>query len=212
MSKRGKGWSAAAARGLAVALAGVLSLAGPAQAQFSEGYKFLDAVRKKDGAKVEQILNEPGSTIVNARDVRSGESAMHIVTARRDLTWMRFMLAKGANVNARDSRGVTPLQVATNLGFVEGVELLVANKANLDVANDSGETPLITAVHRRNIALIRVLLKAGANPDIPDNSGRTARDYAELEGRSGPMLAEIESNTKAKTERAGSQAVYGPTL
>ena len=193
-------------------LMGSLAMASPAQAQFSQGYKFLEAVKKKDGIKVEEAINEPGSTVVNSRDVTTGETALHIVTARRDLTWMTYLIQKGANVNARDGKGVTPLQLATNLGFLEGVELLVARKADLDESNDAGETPLISAVHRHDIPMLRVLLKAGADPDRADNSGRSARDYAALAGRNSPLLAEIEQNAKPKDKKAGSQAVYGPTF
>lgn len=184
----------------------------PAQAQFSEGYRFLDAVRKKDGQKVEDALNEPGSAIINARDVTSGQTALHIVTARRDVTWLRFLLAKGANVNTRDGRGATPLQMAANLGFIDGVSVLVGAKADVNAANDAGETPLITAVHRRDVPMLRILLKAGADPDRADNSGRSARDYAEIEGRSGPLLSEIQNNAKPKEQRTAPGKVYGPTF
>lgn len=184
----------------------------PAHAQFSDSFKFLEAVKKKDGTKVNDMLNEPGSTIVNTRDVTSGESALHMVTARRDLTWMTFLIERGANVNIRDARGVTPLVLASNLGFVEGVELLVDRKARVDEANDTGETPLISAVHRRNLALVRILLKAGANPDRADNSGRSARDYAELIGRSSPVFTEIDAVPRAPRGQRAAQPTYGPSL
>lgn len=202
----------AAMRMALLLVAGMLVLAVPAQAQFSEGYKFLEAVRKKDGQKVTDILNEPGSTIINTRDVTTGESALHIVTARRDVTWMSFLIGKGANVNARDARGVTPLVLASNLGFEEGVELLVEKKARVDEANSAGETPLISAVHRRNLSLMRILLRAGADPDRADNSGRSARDYAKLDGRNSPLLAEIEANAKPREQREAQQRTYGPSL
>lgn len=184
----------------------MVSSAAPALAQFSESYKFLEAVRKKDGEKVTQALADPAQTVINTRDVTSGETALHIVTSRRDLTWMQFLIAKGANVNARDSKGVTPLVSAVNANFAEGVELLVGKGARLDESNNSGETPLITAVHNRNVAVMRLLLKAGADPDRADNSGRSAKDYARLGG--GNLLSEIETNAKAKgADKAKS---YGP--
>jgi uncharacterized protein len=199
------------ARFLIPLLAGMLVLTSPATAQFSKSYKFLEAVRKKDGAKVEEVLNEPGSTLVNTQDSTTGETALHIVTARRDLTWMSYLIGKGANVDARNGSGATALQLAVSRNFPEGVDLLIERKARVDDPNSAGETPLIAAVHLRNIAMMRALLKAGANPDRPDNSGRSARDYAQLEGR--VLVAEIEANAKAKNQRTGpARPSYGPKL
>lgn len=192
-------------------LAGTLVLVSPAAAQFSEGYKFLEAVKKKDGQAVTNALNKPGSTLINTRDITTGVTGLHIVTERRDLTWMSFLISKGANVNLRDVKGVTPLVVAVNLNFIEGVELLVGKGAKLDESNNAGETPLITAVHNKNVALMRVLLKAGANPDRADNSGRSARDYARLDPNKGAsLLAEIDANTKPRNAQA--TKTYGPGL
>lgn len=197
-------------RAVAALVIGASFVSAPALAQFSSSYKFLEAVRKKDGAEVEQALSDPSSTMINTRDATSGQTALHIVTARRDLTWMTYLIAKGANVNARDGQGVTPLQLASNLGFVEGMELLVEKNARVDESNAAGETPLISAVHRRDLGMMRILLKAGANPDRADNSGRSARDYARLSERSGPLVNEIENHTKSRSDKPGAQGVYGP--
>lgn len=199
-------------RKLALTLfAGMMILPAAAQAQFSDSYKFLDAVKKADGETATKYLNEPGTTIVNTRDVTSGESALHIVVARRDLTWTRFLLQHGANPNIGDKHGVTPLVIAVRLGFVEGANELIANGARVDDANDTGETPLILAVHRKDIPIMRALLKAGANPDRPDNSGRSARDYAELQGPTSNTLSEIQARAKSPEEREDSR-VYGPSF
>ncbi len=192
-------------------IAASLAWSAPAAAQFSQSYKFLEAVKKREGNEVTDMLSEPGTTIVNTRDVTTGETALHLVTARRDLTWMQFLVAKGANVNLRDAKGVTPLVLACNLGFTEGAEFLVGKGARIDESNSSGETPLITAVHNRNVALVRVLLKAGANPDRADNSGRSARDYAALD-KGGTLLTEIENAMKARAATQGAKPSYGPKL
>jgi ankyrin repeat protein len=196
------------ATALAILLAAAVAM--PAQAQFSDSYKFLEAVRKKEGDKVTEALNEPGTQIVNTKDYTTGQTGLHIVTARRDLTWVQFLIAKGANVNARDNRGVTPLVLACEMGFIEGVDELIKSGARIDEANNTGETPLISAVHRKDLALVRMLIKAGANPDRPDNSGRSARDYATLD-KGSAVLGEIERST-TEAKGAAPKKTYGPSF
>ncbi|MBS0254651.1 MAG: ankyrin repeat domain-containing protein [Proteobacteria bacterium] len=188
----------------------LVAVASPAEAQFSKGYKFLEAVRDKDGQAVTDALAEPGTQIINTRDSSSGDTALHIVTARRDVTWMGFLISKGADVNSRNSKGESPMAVASNMGFVDGVQLLLQQGARVDEPSGTGETPLIAAVHRHDLAMMRVLLKAGANPDRADNSGRTARDYALLDGKNSPLLAVIVSDARAQSTRK--QGSYGPKL
>lgn len=197
-------------RGIVPMIVACVAFSTPASAQFSDSYKFLEAVKKADGDKVTEALSEPGTTIINTRDITSGETAMHIVTARRDLTWMSFLISKGANVNMRDVKGATPLVVAANLGFIEGVDLLIEKGARVDEPNATGETPLIYAVHSRNVPLMRTLLKAGADPDRADSSGRSARDYAMVSGRSSSLVTEIETN--ARPRGANAAKTYGPTF
>ena len=190
-----------------------LGIAIPAGAQmFSDGFEFLKAVEDKDGEKVTEMLDSPGATVVNARDVGNGRSAMHIVVARRDVVWIDFLNQQGANVNIRDNKGVTPLMLAAQLNFVEGVEALVEHGAQVDVTNNAGETPLMSAVHTRNTEMMRVLLEAGANPDRADNSGRSARDYARLRAANDITVQTIDRYARPASEREGSQNTYGPTF
>ena len=163
-----------------------------ASAQFSESFNFLKAVREADGEKVTSALNKPGTVIVNTRDGSTGETALHIVTARRDAVWLNFLLAKGANPDLRNAAGATPLMIATQLGWGEGIEVLLARRAGVDVAGTSGETPLIRAVQNRDVASVRLLLAGGANPNKPDNAaGLSARQYAERDPRAAAILKEI---------------------
>jgi len=183
-----------------------------ASAQFSDSYNFLKAVRDRDGDKATQLLNEPGSTIVNTKDITSGESALHIVTQRRDLTWLGFLLQRGANPDARDKNGLTPLMLATTLRFADGAEALLARKAKVDEANNSGETALIRAVQQRDLAMVRLLLKAGANPDKQDTiAGQSARDYAKGDFRNPQILDAITATDKERDTGTGKADVFGPT-
>lgn len=193
---------------IGVIIAGLASATPVAAQQMSEGYEFLKAVKERDGTKVTAALDKPGSTVINARDLSTGENALHLVIARRDAVWLRFLLGRQANPNLVDKEGVTPLQLAANLGWNDGVQILVGKGASVDEPNQTGETPLIAAIHRRDAELVRVLLKAGANPDKSDNSGRSARDYAALMGPQSAILGEIEKASAERKARAAKS--YGP--
>ena len=173
--------------------------AAQAQQQLSPSYSFLEAVKKRDGDKVTNLL-QSGSNIVNAQQSGDGRTAMHIVVERRDPVWIKFLLAKGANPNQGDKNGDTPLMLATQLSYLEGMETLLTYGGKVDEANRAGETPLIRAVQLRDAEAVRLLMKHGANPDITDHvSGRSARDYALQDGRSQAIVALLERKPQAQT-------------
>lgn len=193
------------------ALAGALLIAQPVQAQYSPSFQFLKAVKDGDGDALVKLLQDHSTTLVNSQDLTNGESALHLLIRKRNIVWIRYLIQQGANVNIADKRGVTPLVLATQLGYVEAVEELIKARARLDIANDTGETPLIAAVHRRDFTMMRLLLKGGADPDRADSSGRTARDYALLDGPNSQLVSEIQKNEKPKGQREGSVR-YGPSI
>lgn len=197
------------------ALLGSLALGlmtpGAAQAQFSDNYNFLKAVKDKDGQKVTDLIQKPGSTVINSRDVTSGENALHIVVARRDATWLTFLLAKGANPNLTDNDGNTPLMDAVQGRFEEGVRTLLTYKAQVDKVNDNGETPLIRAVQLRDVALVRLLVAQGANPDKRDSiAGMSAKDYAQRDTRTPGLIEALDAAKSSVAKPAG--PVQGPVF
>ena len=198
--------------GLALALAAMaLTAPVPAEAQmYSAGFQFLKAVKDGDSDKVIELIEKNSTTLVNSQDLTSGEAGLHILVRKRNVTWLRYLIQQGANVNIADKKGVTPLVLATQLGYVDGVDVLIKAHAKVDVANSTGETPLIAAVHNRDVTLIRLLLKGGADPDRADSSGRSARDYAVLAGGD-QLVSEIEKNEKPKAQREGAKS-YGPSI
>lgn len=192
---------------IAVAVLAVAPAALSAQ-RMSDNYEFLKAVRDANGTKVTQMLDKPGSTIVNTRDKETGETALHIAARRSDLSYIRFLVSRGANVNAQDGRGNTALMIAVDSGCAECVDTLVTLRANPNQANQSGETPLIRAVQLRSLDLSQRLLAAGANPDQADViAGMSARDYARRDTRS-PMLTKLLTDAP----KAGARTVTGPKL
>lgn len=194
----------AAALALAAGSASLALMPHAFAQQKSASYEFLDAIRKQDGDKVTKFLNEPGQNIANVRDDK-GDAAIHIVTRRRDMLYLRFLLGRGANINLEDNGGNTALMLAVEAGWPEGVALLIQQRANVNAANRGGETPLMRAVQRRDLQLVRTLLDAKADPDQVDRmAGMTARDYAARDTRS-PQIAKLLKDAP-KVTRAGTAA------
>ncbi|MEH6757121.1 MAG: ankyrin repeat domain-containing protein [Parasphingorhabdus sp.] len=187
-----------------------LVLPGVANAQFSDSYNFLKAVKDRDGAEATKFLNEPGTVIVNTKDNSTGETALHIVVARRDSAWTGFLLQKGANPNIQDKNGISPLMVAVQLRFVEGARVLLNQNADANQANNQGETALIRAVQLLDIEMTRLLLENGADPDRTDTlAGLSARDYATRNRRAAAILAEIQKADKEKKPKSTGK-FFGP--
>jgi ankyrin repeat protein len=204
MARRGLGFGGYVVAGLTVAGA-----VNPAIAQnlTGPGYSFLKAVRDRDGTKVTDELNKPGTTVVTARD-DNGDSALHIVTKRRDLVWMQFMLAKGAPIDGRDRQGNTALLDATQIGFIEGEQQLLDVGAQVDLANNRGETPLIIATEAHDMESVRLLLQHGADPRVTDHvAGMSALDYAKRDSRSAPILKLLQD-----VKPVAKKQISGPTI
>ena len=85
-------------------------------------------------------------------------------------------IKKGADVNARDKHGWTPLMLAS--GFNTNVAVLKALlKADADVEASSkyGMTSLMAAArYNENVDVLKVLLKAGADVEASSKSGMTS--------------------------------------
>lgn len=194
---------------LAGAVAASVAMPAAAQMRFSDTTTILKAVREGDGATVDRILSNPASGAANARDPETGEGVLHIVTRRRDLTWLAYMLGKGSRPDLQSNDGTTALGLAASIGWVEGAQQLIARGAGVDVANNRGETPLILAVHAREADVIPVLLQSGADPRRTDNvAGYSALDYARQDRRD-PTIARLLEAAPARQQPT--QPVFGPT-
>lgn len=109
-----------------------------------------------------------------------GRTPLHVC---RDEEIVAIMIGNGADIEAQDAQGNTPLMLACERGdFLVAVELLdadaVLNKANWA----TGMTPLMRACRSKNDELLEELMDRGADVGCLDNNRCSALHHACMSG------------------------------
>ncbi|RYP04455.1 hypothetical protein DL764_004466 [Monosporascus ibericus] len=119
----------------------------------------LAAVESRNHKMVEQLLDRGVSPNLGPHT-----HILNQAISRHDVESIRLLLLFGADVNAADSRGTTPLYLAVEESFLEGVNMLLKYGADPNLtAGHEGETPLSAAVVGDKFALARLLLAYGGD-------------------------------------------------
>jgi ankyrin repeat protein len=72
---------------------------------------------------------------------------------------MELLINNGANINARNRSGMTPLHAAALMGQYKAVELLVNKGADVNAKNNEGITPLQIASRKGYQSIVTLLEK-----------------------------------------------------
>ena len=92
------------------------------------------------------------------------------------------LLDDGADINAKDNQGFSPLIYAAQQGHLPLVDLLVLRGADLNLANNYGATSLSMAAQDGLLEVVKLLVKKGSNIDQSADLGVTPLHKAALYG------------------------------
>ncbi|KKP23819.1 MAG: hypothetical protein SZ59_C0003G0043 [candidate division TM6 bacterium GW2011_GWF2_28_16] len=102
-----------------------------------------------------------------------------------DLETAKKAVNNGADINAIDQYGQTPLMFAAEDGLADVAEFLIKNGADVNFKNNEGETSLMLACYciddynyDGRVRIVEMLIKNEADLHAKNDSGRTALRYA----------------------------------
>lgn len=116
----------------------------------------------KQGNEVDAIDNENRTPLMS-----------HRIYARSNVTTLQYLVAKGANVNARSKGGGSALLMATMNHNTEAIQLLLEHGAQVNVYDKNKNTALGEALRSENIANVELLLAHGADINATISGGET---------------------------------------
>lgn len=142
----------------------------------SEGHTPLLLCTKRSAAS--EVAHEACETLielgadVNKCNSCNGHTPLIIATAVGAIDIAKLLLAKGADVNAKDSEGDSALLVAIKAHSGELAEEFLRRGADPNVKNSHGETPLDMALYNKDEELaIRIILMEDVNLKTWDKDG-----------------------------------------
>lgn len=108
---------------------------------------------------------------------------VEVTTTSSSFKAVKLLLQKGANVNAEDNDGLTPLAIACQRGNYFAVErLLQAEQIDITLVDNQGSTALHEACENGTGKIVEMLLKSGAEISVADRDRVTPLHIACREG------------------------------
>ncbi len=104
----------------------------------------------------------------------NNNSALIKSVPKGDAAAVKRLLEKGANVNALNKEGETPLMIAARNGHIAVVEALITKKTDIDALSYiNGITALMEAAQNGHTQIVALLLRVKANANLQSPLSKT---------------------------------------
>lgn len=141
-----------------------------------------------------------GGRAVLAQDAANPTKALHRAASDGDIEQLKLHIAKRADLNRPDERGMPPLCYAAEGAGAEAVKLLLDSGAKAGATGPNGRTALICAAQANKEDVIDVLLAADADAKAKDESQSTALHFAAALGNIQMVQALIKAGADVNAE------------
>jgi quinoprotein dehydrogenase-associated probable ABC transporter substrate-binding protein len=101
----------------------------------------------------------------------------------KDADRVRFLIKKGADVNARDAGGFSPLDTAARNRIASLVDVLIDAGADPNSADQDGFFPLLHAINRNHVPTVEALARKGADLNKRNKQDITPLSWAIGDGK-----------------------------
>ena len=114
---------------------------------------------------------------------------------------IRFLIEKGADVNAQTNQGAAPIHTAARNRHPDLVKLLAERGADVNAVDTDGMTPLRYAAMRDSVPTVKALLDNGADTEKPSAEGYRVLALAIADSRyeAAKVLLEAGAEVNART-------------
>ena len=134
-------------------------------------------------------MDEVRQAIAGGVDVNSVlppqmESALHLAAHEGFSDIVELLIRAGADVNARDAKGWTPLFDAASSGSLAIVKRLIDAGAEVDPVDREGHSPALWAALAAKAGIVQYLLELGASPERK-TFGKSVLEWIEIGGLRG---------------------------
>jgi ankyrin repeat protein len=158
-----------------------LVLKAQVDARDKRGWAPLMYAIKRKHLDVAKVLLDHGAN-VNVQEPKNLFSPMYLAAYAGDIRSISLLSENGANINALDKDGATPLFGAMTWRRYEAVKALLERHADPNAGVLAGEPALFCAIEKDDSAIVAMLLQHQVQVNLLDSIGVTALSRAVFNG------------------------------
>lgn len=132
---------------------------------FGEPPPVFSAIQMRDEDLVEELIETHSANL--QRTDQNGNSVLHVAAEKGNVATLQLLLSRNeSHLEAKNSKGETPLLAAFRSGLMVNADLLLSRGSNIQVKDNEGKNVFFYAFLNKDYDLIEKLFKQGGRIDL----------------------------------------------